>query len=89
MDIVRLILQRTEARNAKNYALADELRRQAEVMGYRLIDGKNGTVAERIERIHPKWTQHNMWAVCRDEQGQKWGYCSRPESRKWHEEMAK
>lgn len=88
MDINELIQKRDAARQTKDFVLADELRRQAESAGYRLVDTNNGATFNRVfEWVYPKWDKCEMFKSFEDEQGQRWGYCTRPESMQWHEEM--
>jgi len=37
-----LAAQRSEAKKAKDFAKADELRREIETLGYKILDGKDG-----------------------------------------------
>jgi cysteinyl-tRNA synthetase len=46
--ILDKIEERTKAKQEKNYALADEIRKELEEKGIRLIDTKEGTKFERI-----------------------------------------
>lgn len=46
-EVQELILKRDEARGAKEYAVADELRTELENRGYRVDDGPSGTVVTR------------------------------------------
>ena len=47
-EILDKIEERTKAKQEKNYALADEIRKELEEKGIRLIDTKEGTKFERI-----------------------------------------
>ena len=47
-EIIKKIEERTKAKQEKNYALADEIRKELEEKGIRLIDTKEGTKFERI-----------------------------------------
>lgn len=47
-DIQNLIDSRNEARKNKDFKKADEIRTTLLEMGYKIIDSKNGTIAERI-----------------------------------------
>lgn len=47
-EILQKIEERTKAKQEKNYALADEIRKELEEKGIKLIDTKDGTKYERI-----------------------------------------
>ena len=47
-EIIKKIEERTKAKQEKNYALAEEIRKELEEKGIRLIDTKEGTKFERI-----------------------------------------
>ena len=47
-EALDLLAKRDEAKQAKNFALADETRTALEAMGYRVVDTKEGSVLEKI-----------------------------------------
>ena len=47
-EAVRLLNERTEARAAKNWALADELRNRLAQLGFAVEDSKQGAKLKRI-----------------------------------------
>ena len=49
-EVKELLEKRTEARKAKNFALADEIRAQITALGYSVEETRQGTVVKPIAR---------------------------------------
>lgn len=47
-DVLDLVEQRNEAKRNKDYALSDSLRDAILAKGYRIVDGKEGVVVEKV-----------------------------------------
>lgn len=47
-EIMQLVNQRIEAKKAKDFKLADELRGKVKQMGYEILDKKNGAEVKKI-----------------------------------------
>lgn len=46
-EITSLANERIEAKKSKDYARADEIRKEIESAGYNIIDGKDGPILEK------------------------------------------
>ena len=47
---MKLVNQRTEAKKAKNFKLADELRAKVKDMGWEIVDKKDGAEVKEINQ---------------------------------------